>query len=258
MNIRNRIKVINQNIYLKPPTLFSSKSEKLEGVMLLDSPKPVISVFEDKNLVRVFRVEPVSENPDLTGQFLHYSISIQDNDAVMIDGIISKQKDHYSNWELEGYEAIRLQPFFLEPSQLKNASLMGKGLFERGLHYSGIITPTNVRNICICDYCRESFTIQHIHAGFSEVQYFYSSENNQTLLVRYGEIENLPCQLESIVRKESLIEVEKKLPGEFKYYNALPCSHCKKPFIDFENNKGIRAMEYYANKLINTDFVYLV
>jgi hypothetical protein len=260
MILSNRISVIGQDIFISKKNLFSKRSAKLEGVIKFETVIPAITVLENKQIIRSFIIEPLSSNPNLQGQFLHFSISVQENDAVMIDGIISANRDRHLNWADGKYEAIRLQPFFLKESDYQNTELIGKGLFARGLHYSGTITPTGVENVCICDFCRQSFTLQHVHAGFSEVQYFYSSDSKHTLLVRYGEIEKLPLQLQESIEENSLKEVETVLSnfsGEgFKYYNSLNCPHCSKPFINFSDNKDMRPKEYYANKFINEGFLY--
>jgi hypothetical protein len=261
LNLANRIKVKDQNIYLKKAALFNRTQEIVEGVLEFSSSLPIITIFEDAIAIREYKIESLSTNPTLRGQFLHYSISLQANNAVIIDGIISKDKNSHPLWNEEGYEAIRFQPFYLKKSRINNTNLIGKGLFERGLHFNGTITPSGVRCICICDYCSQSFTIQHVHAGFSQVQYFYSSDSMATLLVRYDEIENIPTQLQKEISIKDLMVIEEKLSEltgkDFKFYNSFCCPHCNKPFIDFEKNKAIRPSEYYANKFINSKFLYL-
>ncbi|PAW93434.1 hypothetical protein CKK33_07990 [Mucilaginibacter sp. MD40] len=256
----NRIRVIDHNIVIDKKNIFSKRSANIKGVIELKETIPIINVFEGKEIIRSYVIEPLSSNYDLKGQFLHFSISVQENDAVMIDGIISNRNDSHLDWTDENYEAVRFQPFFLKSSEYQNKQLIGKGLFERGLHYPGTITPGGVRNICICDFCKKSFTLQHIHSGFSEVQYFYSSNSQRTLLVKYGEIENIPVQLQELIDEQSLQEVEAKLSGfsneGYRYYNSLNCPHCAKPFINFEENKHIRPGEYYANKFINKEFLH--
>lgn len=256
----NRIKIIGQDIFIKKKNFLFESSSKLEGVLMFNNDKPTLRIFDDGQLIRSFTIDPLASNPYLRQQFLHYSISVQENDAVMIDGIISNQQDSAKNWDDTDYEAIRLQPFFLISSDHLNFNLIGKGLFERGLHYSGIITPSGVRNICICDFCEKNFTLQHCHAGFSEVQYFYSSNSKKTLLVKYGELEGLPAQLQKDINEESLAKLEATIStlytDAFKYYNSLNCPHCGKPFINFNQNKSMRPNEYYANKFINEEFIY--
>ncbi|HXB29315.1 MAG TPA: hypothetical protein VNW49_05820 [Puia sp.] len=218
---------------------------------------PEIKVYENDQLVRLYRMDTLHANADLTGQFLHGSVRILDNSAVMIDGIISKSAASHPAWTDKDYEAVRFQPFYLSNAEDNNEKLIGKGLFERGLHFSGIITPSNVRCICICDDCKQSFSLQHFHAGFSELQYFYSANSRETLTVPYHAIANMPVQLSKIIDLTSLYEMEGKLPktsdGNFRYYNSFKCPHCLKPFIDFDKYKDIRPGEYYGNTLINVE-----
>jgi hypothetical protein len=253
----NRIKIEGGNILINNQNKNIGKEIEVEPVFEFTQPTPEIKVFENKKLIRHFRIETLNSNPNLTGQFLHSSVRVLQNSAVMIDGIISKSNKAYTKWQDEGYEAIRLQPFYLSDANDSNQQLVGKGLFERGLHFSGKITPTSVRNICICDKCYQSFTIQHFHAGFSEVQYFYSTDSRETLAVPYNVIEDMPAQLQQIININGIANMEDKLPlpsnsqGLFKYYNSFKCPHCLASFIDFEKHKEMRPGEYYGNTYIN-------
>jgi hypothetical protein len=219
--------------------------------------EPAINIYESGILIRTFIVQTLESNPDLAGQFFHASMRILPNSAVMIDGIISGSKTGHPEWSDRDYEAIRFQPFYLSDKNDENAKLVGLGLFARGLHYAGTVTPTGVRCVCVCDNCNLSFTLQHFHAGFSEVQYFYSGDAKETLVVPYGVIDDMPKQLQQEVDPETLKRAETKLPdpvrgeGRFHYYNAFICPHCLAPFIDFDRNKKIRPGEYYGNTLIN-------
>ena len=256
-----RIKIKGTDIYISKPGLFGQKSEELLGIICFDKSTPTICIYENNELLKTFVVETLSKNSDLTGQYFHISVRLFENNALMIDGIISKYKDKYPDWKEENYEAIRLQPFFLSAADKKlTTQLGGKGLFDRGLHYAGTVTPTTVRVICICENCNKSFSIQHLHGGFSECQYFYSDDSKQTLIVPYGEIKNLPTQLQKSIDEKIILEVEAELPkptqgnGSYRYYNPFRCPHCLIPFIDFQNNKEIRPNEYYGNKYINEKF----
>jgi hypothetical protein len=261
MLITKRIKIKGTDIYISKTRLFGRKVEEYLGVINFDIPLPTINVFENNVLLKTFIIETLADNPNLEGQYFHISVRLLENDGVMIDGIISKQKDKHPEWLDKDYEAIRLQPFFLstaKPILIQN--LIGKGLFERGLHYSGTVTPTSVRVICICDKCNMSFTIQHFHAGFSESQYFYSDCSRQTLIVHNGEIKNLPIQLQKEIDEKIIAEVESEITkltkgkSNYSYYNSFCCPHCLSPFIDFQKNKQIRPNEYYGNKYINDKF----
>jgi hypothetical protein len=224
-------------------------------VFELSQPIPEINVYENNDLNKTYKIDTLTKNPDLKGQFFHSSIRILSNSAVMIDGVLSKSRTAYPTSTDINYEGIRLQPFFLKNVDHINGRLVGKGLFERGLHFSGTITPSSVRCICICDQCRQSFTLKHSHAGFSEVQYFYSEDSKETLTVSYNAIEGVPRQLETPVDEIKLQEVEHKLSAckeGFHYYYPLRCPYCAAPFIDFEKYKEIRLSEYYGNTFINS------
>ena len=254
-----RINCIENNIYINNQGENFEKPEELRTVIKFLNPSPVLNIFENNIILFSIRIETLNENPDLTNQYLHCSIRVLPNSGVMIDGIISKSPTEFSNWKDEDYEAIRIQPFFLSNKKKYNKALEGKGLFDRGLHFSGTVTPSGVRIICICDRCHLSFTIQHFHAGFAKVQYFYSSDGSETLVVPNKSIENLPNQIVSPENEIVLRELESKLPkpsnnnGEFKYYNPLRCPFCHHPFIDFEKHKEIRSNEYYGNTYINQE-----
>ena len=217
--------------------------------------QPTIRVYEDGKLKREYFIETLSKNPNLEGQYLHSSISVLENGAVMMEGVVSTQKEYKS--ADANYEGIRFQPFFLSDAESQNEKLKGKGLIERGLHFQGKVTPANIRVICICDICCRSFTLQHFHAGFSDSQYFYSTDSSQTLIVPWYKIPGMPVQMQKIIDNETLEKVEDQLPkpsngsGEYKYYNSFRCPHCGAAYIDFENNKESRPSEYYGNYLIN-------
>lgn len=252
-----RIEIKESDIFIDNSKENIGKAIELEVVFKLTKSIPEIKIFENQNLYRTFRIETLKDNENLMGQFLHCSIRIFANSGIMIDGIISKSETTFPSWKDSTYEAVRFQPFFLSDKDQNNIALKGKGLFERGLHFVGTVTPKGVRNICICDSCKSSFTLQHFHAGFSEVQYFYSSDSKETLIVPYGAIDNLPSQQQEIIEENIIENIEKQLPqpnnnaNTFKYYNSLKCPHCLDAFIDFENNKQIRPKEYYGNNYIN-------
>jgi hypothetical protein len=250
-----RLSIEGDSIFIDNSNDNIGKAEEMETVFKLTQPTPEIKVYENNQLIRLYSIDTVSTNSNLIGQFLHSSIRILNNSAVMIDGVISKSATTFPKWTDQKYEAVRLHPFFLSDVNDKNKQLIGKGLFDRGLHFSGTVTPTTVRCVCICDNCRQSFSLQHFHAGFSETQYFYSSDSRETLLVPYGAIVNMPTQLQETVDLATLKEVETKLPksldGDFRYFNSFKCPKCLTPFIDFERNPEMRPKEYYGNTLLN-------
>ncbi len=253
--IIGQVKIQGTDIYISTGLL--KKEREVNHVFDFHESQPTIRVFENKKQIREYRIDTLNENPDLTGQYFHSSIRVLKNSAVMIDGIISKDPNKCPDWKDNNYEAIRFQPFYLSDNEHENEKLKGAGLFQRGLHFSGTVTPSGIRIICICDSCQKSFTLQNFHAGFSELQYFYSTDSKKTLIVPYGQIENMPTQLQETINDKTLELVEEQLPksanghGSYKYYNPFRCPHCGSAFIDFENNKDIRPNEYYGNQLIN-------
>jgi len=251
-----RLKISGFNIFINNQNRNIGEAIEISHVFEFTQAIPEINILENDKIVKIFKIEPLKENPDISGQYLHSSIRILANSAVMIDGIISYNRNDFPKWTDSDYEAIRLQPFYLSNADEHNKKLIGKGLFERGLHFIGTITPSTVRNICICDSCNHSFTIRHFHAGFSKSQYFYSSDGKETLIVPYGTIENMPVQLQENIDSLKLQVVEEQLPipsngiGAFNYYNSFKCPYCLAPYIDFKN-KAIRPKEYYGNFHIN-------
>ena len=251
-----RINIVGNDIFIDNKSQNIGKGIDLEHIFSFTKPVPELNIFENNSLSRRFTIETLINNPDLTGQFLHSSIRILPNSAVVIDGIISSDRTKAPKWTESNYEAIRFQPFYLSNANYHNLQLIGKGLFDRGLHFSGTITPASVRNVCICDFCSQSFTIQHFHAGFSESQYFYSSDSKETLIVPYGAIENMPVQLQKEIDQNIVDNVDSILPkpsngeGSFNYYNPFRCPHCSNPYIDFKG-KLSRPNEYYGNFYIN-------
>jgi hypothetical protein len=254
---RKRIKIHDNEIFIDNNTYYHGSEIKVNHVFKFIDSIPEIKVFENESLIRLYKIETLNTNPDLKGQFLHSSIIIHPNSGVMIDGLFSKQVNYAPQWTDGEYEGVRLQPFYLSNESEYNLALVGKGLFERGLHYNGTVTPTNIRNICIFDWCNKSFAIQHFHAGFSDAQYFYSTDSKETLIVPYGKIENMPMQLQKEIDISVLEEVEKKLSdgGKFKYYNSFNCPNCLSPYIDFGKHKEIRPREYYGNTYLNQQLI---
>jgi hypothetical protein len=248
-----RIIIEGNNILINNQNKNVGQSVERDPIFEFHESLPQIQVFEDDILTRKYKIETLATNPSLEGQFLHASIRILPNSALMIDGIISADGATFPKWDERSYEAIRFQPFYLSNANENNLALKGKGLFERGLHYSGTVTPSAVRCICTCDYCSESFTIQHFNAGFSEVQYFYSTNSRETIIVPYDSLQDMPVQLQKEIDPLALREAE-AIPsngdGLFKYYNSFKCPHCFAPFIDFANRES-RPKEYYGNTYIN-------
>ena len=151
---------------------------------------------------------------------------------------------------------IRFQPFFISGAKVSNDEMRGRGLFHRGLHFSGNITPGNVILSCECDCCKRSFQIHSFHSGFSNAGYFYSGSGNYTLTLS-DRIPGCPAAL-SKPDPAGLAALEAKLPlapdsTSYTYTNPFRCPHCFAPYIDFESHPGDRVSEYYGNYFVGSE-----
>ena len=253
--INKRVKVQRNSIFIDNSFSLRNRQIEIEPIIELEGEIPSISIYEGSKLIRKFSIEPLKSNSNLNGQYLHSSIRINANSSVQIDGIISNSSSEFD----KNGEGIRFQPFFLSDKEEENQKLKGLGMFDRGLHYVGLVTPSNVRLVCTCDECSKSFGVEFIHAGFAEVQYFYSSNSKETLIVPYdNKLSPVPHQTQKDFDENLLIEIESKLPttvdGKFEYYNAFKCPHCFADFINFRENKHLRPREYYAYVYCNNKY----
>jgi hypothetical protein len=257
-----RIYFSENSIYINNQAEFREAAMEIEWIFTLDQAVPEMRVYEDSVLVNNYKIETVTSNPDLTGQYFHTSVRILQNSAVMIDGIISTDPENIPKWSDRDCEGIRFQPFFLSNNPTGNEMTRGRGLFDRGLHFSGTVTPGGVRNICICDDCKLSFAIQHFHAGFSESQYFYSSDSRETLVVPNRILDDLPFPWGHPPNEQIILQIERLLPspsngsGTFNYYNSFRCPHCFSEYISLGKYKELRSTEYYGNTYLNQSPVY--
>lgn len=186
--------------------------------------------------------------------WLQLSIRVHPNLACQADCIIG-DSDTYGPDDIFSGRAtgIRFQPFFLPGGAVRNEELFGTGLFARGLHFSGMVTPSNIILSCTCDHCKKSFQIQSFHAGFSRLGYFYSGSGTYTLTVP-DMIPGAPAAL-STPEPAALAALEGRLPTapdgtSYRYAHPFRCPHCAAPYIDFSRNRGERANEYYGNYLV--------
>lgn len=181
----------------------------------------------------------------------HFSIRLHANRGCQADCVISDSPafdpDALSQGKAIG---IRFQPFFLSEAAVSNTTFSGKGLFSRGMHFSGSVTPGSVMLSCECDHCHCSFLIRSYHAGFSESGYFYSASGKYTITVSHR-VPGSPAPL-STPQPEALAELERLLPdapdgSRYGYLNPFRCPHCGDPYINFADNPGMRENEYYGN-----------
>lgn len=145
---------------------------------------------------------------------------------------------------------VRFQPFYLSMCAVDPKELIGRGLFFRGLHFAGTVTPGNVSQLAVCDSCRGSFRLQSFHCGFSDQAYFYCSGGPHTLVISSWEDGAPPALGQADV--VALAELERRLPeceicgGNFAFKNGFRCPHCGEPYIDFAKHPDERATEYYG------------
>jgi hypothetical protein len=187
--------------------------------------------------------------------WFHFSIRLQKSLACQADCAITKGEIYdpaaFSKGEVTG---IRFQPFFLPGAGTSNDIFAGRGLFKRGLHYSGSVTNGAIRISCLCDHCKKSFLIRSYHTGFSEAGYFYSDSGAFTLTVS-SYIPGAPAAL-SVPDPVQLAELEMKLPKapdgtSFRFANPFRCPHCHEPYIDFQRFPEERKVEYYGNYFVD-------
>lgn len=189
----------------------------------------------------------------------HFSVRVHPNLACQTDCVITESPKFDPNAFATGQAAgIRFQPFFLSGAKVKNEELKGRGLFARGLHFSGTISSGNIVLSCECDHCEKSFQIRSYHAGFSNAGYFYSGSGRHTITVS-DQIPGSPVAL-SEPDLEALAILEASLPlapdgTTFKYGNPFRCPHCSAPYIDFEAFPKDRSSEYYGNYFVGSELL---
>ena len=222
-----------------------------EPVVELSSGQHTLHFMDSADQARSFDLSTVLEEG---GRFLYMSVRVRPNFAVQADGVVTPTEvDDSAEAFRNGATGIRFQPFMLRESEADPGDLIGKGLFARGLHFSGQITPGNVSSLCLCDRCEKTFRLQSFHAGFSDLTYLYCSGGPHTLVAN-SHIEDAPPVLGE-ADTEAVARFERRLPkcsecgGSFGYLNPLLCPHCRSPFIDFARHPQEREREYYGNHL---------
>lgn len=189
----------------------------------------------------------------------HLSVRVHANRACQADCVVSRSPQFDVTAAASGDAVgIRFQPFFLPGSNVPSAELTGKGLFARGLHFSGTITPGYILLSCECDQCHRSFLIRSYHAGFSNCGYFYSASGKHTLTVPNW-VSGSPAAL-SEPDPIALAELEARLPdapdgSRYSYLNPFRCPHCGAAYIDFQSHPQIRPSEYYGNYFADAELL---
>ena len=237
-------------------------SKKLFEVVNVETTIELVSneliIFKDNKCIANYIIESGNKSNFSSLKFLHLGIRILNNFGLMIDGEID-DSPFKTEKKINQIDGIRFQPVLLNAYNNDNPENKGMGLFSRGLHFLGFITPSNFRLCCICDECKKSFNIHSYHAGNGYFQYFYSDDGSETLMVPYDAIKDMPGQLCKNISEESVkridSQLEKKGYGRFKFYNPFRCPYCKAPYIDFQKHPEIREYEYYANVFLNKEMV---
>lgn len=186
--------------------------------------------------------------------WLHLNVRIHPNLGCQADAVATANPEHTAGAAVGDDEiGMRFQPFILFGGAA--IDLRGRGLFARGLHFSGLVTPGNILLSCECDHCAQTFIARSFHAGFAQSGYFYSESGHYTLVVD-GAIEGAPVPL-SDPEPGALAALEARLPlapdgTGFAYRNAFRCPHCSAPYVDFIAHPEQRAGEYYGLYLPDT------
>lgn len=227
-------------------------------VMLVEVDEPELTVYEDDTLLATYRIDARKDDPPLRGRYLAVWMGILPNYAMQLQAAICKNEAGDPLDDVCERRVVRCEPVCFSRCTIPDNDLQGKGLFARGYHSAGRITPGRViRWIARCDACNKSFTMEHFHAGMDGSQYFYSEDSSETVVISCYEFTECPGQLAETVSPEAIAAIEEKLPkpkngsGAFRYYNPFRCPHCKAPYIDFERYPEIRPHEYYGYTYIN-------
>jgi len=215
------------------------------AVAELRAPASVLHFVASDGTRRSYDLRSAYEEGD---RFLHLSVRVGPGYTVQADALLGTDAgDPREAFEAGKSRGVRLQPFFLPERSDGAVDLAGRGLFARGLHFPGVVTPSNVSLLCICDRCAKSFRLQSFHARFGGVVYAYCSRAPHTLIVGEGYLPG--DEAEAFARIEGALPPCEKCGGEFHYANPLRCPHCTAPFIDFARHRGERGREYYGNAM---------
>jgi hypothetical protein len=183
----------------------------------------------------------------------HISVRLSGHLGCQADCLVTDNEIFDPEAHLKGpVLGVRFQPFLLPEAGGDPQRLVGQGLFARGLHFAGLVTPGSVRLSCECDHCGRTFQVQSFHAGFANLGYMYSESGAFTLTIA-DDVPGCPPAL-GTPDKAELERLEAILPlapdgTTFRYAHPLRCPHCRKPYIDFAAHPGLRESEYYGNCL---------
>ena len=206
---KNKINIDFSELEKEINNLKISSKELVEVVNVKTTMEPVsneLIIFKDNKCIANYIIESGNKSNFSSLKFLHLCIRILNNFCLMIDGEID-DSPFKTEKKINQIDGIRFQPVLLNAYNNDNPENKGMGLFSRGLHFSGFITPSNFRLCCICDECKKSFNIHSYHAGNGYFQYFYSDDGRETLMVPYDAIKTSEITSNSInVKWEQLVK----------------------------------------------------
>lgn len=230
------IRINGNDIFLSSKYVIK-KTIAIHPVIPLHKNSRKINVWLDENPYLSFELDFTKFCED-SMEFIHLEIRINTNLSVQIEGLLSENEDSF----LDTNPAFRFQPFYLNKLPVMAE---GNNSFEIGLNYNGYITPGNVRFVCVCEKCRESFNLDKWHCGFSETNFAYSSTCKEVALIERRDYSAI-----SIKTDEDILKFNNHLPpssdGEFLYLNPLRCPNCSDIFFDYQKNPESRKREYYG------------
>jgi hypothetical protein len=197
---------------------------------------------------------------ELSG-WAHISVRLNERLGCQADCLVTDNETFDAEAHKASALGVRFQPFFLPEAMVDAQQLVGQGLFSRGLHFSGLVTPGSVRLSGECDFCFRTFQVQSFHAGFANLGYMYSGSGAYTLTIA-DDVPGCPPALGTPELNE-LKRLEAILPlapdgTTFRYAHPFRCPHCRKPYIDFDAHPGLREREYYGNCLFGVPAIRYV
>lgn len=243
------------NIYVDSKALMKWLSDapagasqyELQGVMPLQEKEPVITLYEDGEKTREYRLQTEGEE-DFTGKYFLIGIRMHLAGALMlpvaqIDGFVSDTPEERKMTAKDiGY---RMEGHFLkcggENAALSYKATRGQDLVQKGLKYPGYTTPTNVRLVGICPECGKSFCFHGYAVYLGQCDAAYSDDGLDCCSVSNPNID----------KNSWAYEADGKT---FRYYNSFSCPHCGTPYIDykrFPENKayGVSGCVHLGRKL---------
>lgn len=220
---------------------------ELQGALPLTEKEPIITLYEDEEKTREYRLQTEGEE-NFTGKYFLISLRMSLMGSLLIpvaqiDGFISDTpEDRKMTLDDVGY---RMEGHFLkcggENAEISYKATAGKDLPQKGLKYPGYTTPANVRLVGICPKCGKSFCFHGYSVYMGQCDAAYSDDGLDCCSISDPNID-----------KDSwTFEADGKT---FRYYNSFCCPHCGMAYIDyskFPENKvfGVSACVHLGRKL---------